>query len=570
MTFCRVFLGWILPILLLWACVPVPCKAETPTLQGEVSFGQESNRILGAFTIHIPGGYHAYAHDAGGEGLPTELKCSPQATYYYPKSRGSTVKYEGTVVLFAAFDTAQAGAAYTATIETLLCSPQQCIPAKVSFKGALPADAPPVAQMPWFAQWQEHTQAVLAVFSPRYDTPWLEVESLWQSIFWGFLAGILLNIMPCVLPVLSLKVSALLAGNGSESDMRSYCLYFAAGIMTFFTVLGWALGMGGLLWGQFFQNETLVTCLLFVVVLLALSLFGLFSLPVFDMKVGTGSQHGIKQAYFTGLLATLLATPCSGPLLGGVLAWVVNQPLLMVFLVFWAVGLGMALPYVILTVFPSASHFLPKPGPWLEIVEKVLAFFLLGTGMYLLSILPQAQHLRLLTALLCACFACWVYGRFCGLGARKTWRRMGLVACCLAVMACLVIGMRTGNVENLWEDYSPEIFDSHLGKEPLFLEFTADWCPNCKFLEATVLTQENMENWRKRFAIRYIRVDLTAQDAVGMSLLQSLGSQSIPLAAIFPVGVEANQPIVLRDVYGKERLEKALEQAMRPAKKDKN
>lgn len=79
-----------------------------------------------------------------------------------------------------------------------------------------------------------------------------------------------------------------------------------------------------------------------------------------------------------------------------------------------------------------------------------------------------------------------------------------------------------------------------------------------------------MENWRKRFAIRYIRVDLTAQDAVGMSLLQSLGSQSIPLAAIFPVGVEANQPIVLRDVYGKERLEKALEQAMRPAKKDKN
>lgn len=570
MTGFRFLFFWLLPLLLCMG-LPATSLSQSPALQGEVTFGQDGDTLVGAFTIHIPDGYHAYAHDAGDDGLPTTLECTPQAVVHYPKGHLSLERagdpptgttYTGEITLFAAFDGTQAGATYAAKLEMLLCSSQRCLPTSLAFEGELPKDAPPVMEMPWLTRWQEQTRPALTALAPRYDAHWLEISGIWHAIFWGFLAGMVLNIMPCVLPVLSLKLTALLAGNGSVQAMRSYCLFFAAGIMTFFTILALALGLGELLWGQFFQSQALVACLLFAVVILSLSLFGLFTLPVLDLKAASSQRHGCLHAYLTGMLATLLATPCSGPFLGGVLAWVVGQPLPLMLLTFWGVGLGMAFPYFLSAACPQATRLLPRPGPWLEIVEKALAFFLLGTGLYLLSILPHELHLRMLAALLCASFACWLYGRFCGLGAGKLRRRLGFAACSAVVVVCLVVGQKVTVEADIWERYSPETFAASVGKEPLLLEFTADWCPNCKFLEATVLTPANLANWRKRYGLRLIQVDLTAKNAPGLPLLRSLGSQSIPLAAVFPAGARASEPTVLRDVYGRERLERALKETL--------
>lgn len=169
-------------------------------------------------------------------------------------------------------------------------------------------------------------------FTPRFPQESLEPTALGTALFLGLLAGLILNVMPCVLPVLTMKVSALLSSSGYETEgqrlahFREHNVLFAAGILTWFLVLAFCVGALGLAWGGLFQNTHLVYGLLILVFLLSLSLFDVFTLPVLDFKVGA-SRNPKTQAYLTGLVATLLATPCSGPLLGGVLGWAALQPL---------------------------------------------------------------------------------------------------------------------------------------------------------------------------------------------------------------------------------------------------
>lgn len=204
-------------------------------------------------------------------------------------------------------------------------------------------------------------------FTPRFPQESLEPTALGTALFLGLLAGLILNVMPCVLPVLTMKVSALLSSSGYETEgqrlahFREHNVLFAAGILTWFLVLAFCVGALGLAWGGLFQNTHLVYGLLILVFLLSLSLFDVFTLPVLDFKVGA-SRNPKTQAYLTGLVATLLATPCSGPLLGGVLGWAALQPLPVIVAVFTATGIGMALPYLVLAAWPGAARILPKPA----------------------------------------------------------------------------------------------------------------------------------------------------------------------------------------------------------------
>ncbi|MDR2125108.1 MAG: thioredoxin family protein [Desulfovibrio sp.] len=367
------------------------------------------------------------------------------------------------------------------------------------------------------------------------------------------LAGLILNLMPCVLPVISIKFSALpavsaVAGNRARRRVfREHCLLFAAGIMTWFCISALLLGWAGSLWGEVFQQPLVPAVLGLVLFLLALSLFGVFYLPVFDFRIGR-TGHPRRQAFVGGLLATLLATPCSGPLLGAVLAWAVDKPLFLLAPAVFSVGVGMALPYLLMSLNPGVVRLLPKPGPWALRMEQLLGFLLMGSVVYISTLLPEHWVGPFLYNLLAVAAAAWLWGSIGGLNAGRA-RRIGAgVAACALLLLSVTWGLHAAAPDRGWENFDPKRFSAVLGREPMLLDFTADWCPSCKALEYATLSPGRMEDLRKRYNVRTIKVDLTRDAEAGNTLLKALRSSSIPLLALFPAGEGASRPVVLRDL----------------------
>lgn len=379
----------------------------------------------------------------------------------------------------------------------------------------------------------------------------------------GLLAGLILNIMPCVLPVVSLKLTALLHSGGADPEkskraFRQHNIFFSLGAIAFFLVLAIGLGFTGKAWGAIFQSRWLVFALAGIIGGLGLSLFGLFHLPVIDLKFGSGHDNPRTQAFFTGMLTTLLATPCSGPFLGGVLGWALVQGPTVIATVFVCIGIGMATPYLLMAANPGLARFLPKSGPWIEYVEKLIGFFLMGTAFYLISIALGTESLRILAPLWAFSFAGWLWWRTRPANAVRI--RWTVRAAALILLAASISWTTPGPVENSpWEQFDPVAFNQQLGKKQMFVDFTADWCPTCKALEATVLTDKNVIRWKKKSGVTFIKVDMTTPDANAEALLKALGSHSIPTAAFFDTGSKSTSPLVLRDIFTESQLENTLE-----------
>lgn len=556
-----------------------------------------------------------------GRGIMPVLypKGAIQRDLYDPESTVAT--YEGDVTLVALLPEDARGRIYAAELNMLLCSARHCLPVNRRLTGTVPSLLPPLSGRDWrepaLALLQdagmtetsrapgeasdaisleegaappprpsgaapaparsdmEATPARLPPdgatlpppedfdlhLQPRYADAELEIFGLGKALLLGLLAGLILNAMPCVLPVLTLKISGLLLMGGGAAQLRlfrEHNLCFAAGILTLFTFLAFLLGLADLMWGQLYQNQAILLVMLLLVFLMGLSMLGVFTLPTFDLKPGAAVRNPRLQSYLTGLVSTFLATPCSGPLLGGVLGWAFTQPLYVLVVVFWSVGLGMALPYLLFSIWPAMARILPRPGPWMHVFEHLVGFLLLGTALYLLSILPVEKHMQVLSVLLVVALCAWLWGRFCPLSAPPVRRRVLGAAGCVLLCFAVVWVLRPVTPLPHWRDFTPEYFTANLGKKPLLLEFTADWCPNCKFLEATVLTGEHLRGWKARYGMELIRVDLTRPNAYAVRLLEMLGSKSIPLTALFPAGDGAAEPLVLRDIYAAEDLERAF------------
>ncbi|HDQ40052.1 MAG TPA: protein-disulfide reductase [Desulfonatronum sp.] len=415
-------------------------------------------------------------------------------------------------------------------------------------------------------------ETIISTLEPISFQPGLEVRGLGKALALALLGGLILNLMPCVLPVISLKLRGLIpdpeaaAGDlaGQRKAFRNHNQLFALGILTFFLFLSFLLSLTGMVWGQLFQNPTTVIVLATLLLALGLSLFGVFNLPVIDLKLGRKGQSSMSaegQAYFTGILATLLATPCSGPFLGGVLAWSLVQPPLVVAGVFLCVGLGMASPYFMLSFFPSLVRFLPKPGNWTLHLEKILGFLLVATCIYLLTFLPPEFLFPVLVLFWFTGLAAWIWGSWTTLSqsALRRWSIRLLAVALVVIVGAWTLSSRP--VVSDWEAYSDELFAEILGQDRMLVDFTADWCPNCKFLEKTVLTPENLATLQQAYGVRLIKVDLTHEHAPGIDLLRGLGTQSIPMVAIFERGHASRSPLILRDLFTMGQLEQAMAQA---------
>lgn len=463
-------------------------------------------------------------------------------------------------------------------ISLLLCSSKNCTPVKKTLSADIPThqalqELPLAEEQPW---WNDFSEARSIIYNtppsmaPVYDSPVLEIESLGKALILGFIAGLILNFMPCVFPVVSLKLLSFIITLGQPNSalriraFRRQNAMFALGVIVWFTLLSGILSAMDLLWGQIFQSQGMVMAMLLLVFALTLSLFGLFMLPSFAFREKQGHVSK-RSAFITGMIATCLATPCSGPLLGGVLGWSFNQPQPILGIVFVSVGLGMASPYILLAIFPKLGRHFPKPGPWLARLEVLLGFFLMLTCAYLFTLLTQDVRIWAIAAMLALFGLGWLWGKLQikqGCGGIFYWR--WLLGCLVALVAFLFLWQYVfyGQNQGAWEPYSKDRFMALQGEKNIVLEFTADWCPNCKLLERTVFTSERMQDWQSRYDVVFMQVDLTSNNPEGYEFLNALGSNSIPVVALFPkYENEEGQltPLVLRDLFGPEGLEEAAE-----------
>lgn len=387
----------------------------------------------------------------------------------------------------------------------------------------------------------------------------------------AFLGGVLLNAMPCVFPVLALKAYGFARTvHRAQGSVRAHALAYTLGIVGSLLALGvavLALRAAGhaVGWGFQFQEPLFVAALTMVVVVFALSLFGLFELNVAagasQLTSVVDRRHGALRSLGEGVLAVVLATPCSAPLLGTAIGFAFAASAPVVLVVFAFVGLGLAAPFCALVLIPGIGERLPRPGAWMERAKQLLGFALLGTGLWLLSILGGLAGadavVRLLLLLLTVALAAWAW---------RSWRRTAVLVLGLAgVVAVAVLTFRFSTPtpeasvrKDAWSEdaVASALADGH----PVFVDFTADWCLSCKFNERTVLDSDRVRSALARTRARVLVADWTRRDARIAEQLAAHGRAGVPLYLVYGPA-QPDVPEVLPELLTPERVVTALERA---------
>jgi len=297
----------------------------------------------------------------------------------------------------------------------------------------------------------------------------------------AFLAGFILNFMPCVLPVIGLKVMSFVHQAG-QNPRQIFLLnaMFCLGMISVFMVLAFLAVSSGLGWGQQFEGLTFKIVMIAVVVVFGLSFFGVWEIPLPGFGSGGGGleqKEGLTGAFFKGILTTLLATPCSGPMLIPAIIWAMAQPATVTYLVFLALGLGMGAPYLVIGVYPKLVSSLPKPGPWMETFKKVMGFIMLGTAVFLIGAIEHKYIVSVLSMLLILAFACWWMGRT-SLAAPlperlKSWAISGAIGA-FAVWFSFFFLIPQYELE--YQPFTRVALEQNLEEgRTVFVDFTADW-----------------------------------------------------------------------------------------------
>jgi thiol:disulfide interchange protein/DsbC/DsbD-like thiol-disulfide interchange protein len=380
-------------------------------------------------------------------------------------------------------------------------------------------------------------------------------------LLFGVIGGFILNLMPCVLPVISLKIFGFIqqAGQDRQKILRSG-IAFTAGIFTWFIAL--ALVLIGLkaagrdvTWGGFqFTNAYFVLTLSVIVLVFALNLFGVFeiSLPQ-SLSRGLLSNAERKDnlgSFFQGVFATVLATQCTAPFLGTALGFAFTQSPAVVLSMFVAIAAGMSLPYLLLSAEPAWLRFLPKPGPWMLHLKQFMGFLLLATLLFLIYVLGAQRGLD--GAIWASCFllvvaiACWMKGAFILPTASATKRVVVLLLMLVIVLGsgAYLIGdkfqsartdlAQSGSVSD-WQPFTPERLQSEISQgHTVFIDFTAAWCLTCKFNEKTVLESARVRDAFQRHGVVKLKADWTNGDPAITKILQQFGRPGVPLYVLYP------------------------------------
>jgi thiol:disulfide interchange protein DsbD len=382
------------------------------------------------------------------------------------------------------------------------------------------------------------------------------------AIVLALAGGVLLNLMPCVFPVLSIKAMSLVAAGGSQ---RAHGLAYTAGVMVSFAALAGvllALRAGGeaIGWGFQLQSPWVVGLLVYVLFALALSLSGLFSFGNRLMGFGQGltERAGASGSFFTGVLACIVASPCTAPFMGTALGAAVVMPWPMALSIFLALGLGLALPMLVLGFSPALARRLPKPGSWMETFKQLMAFPLYLAVVWLLWVLGSqigADGIAaVLTGLVVLAFAAWLGGRRDRSPTAGTLRHTAVALSLIAAAAALGAGVRDSAVpaeagESAgWERYSPERL-AQLRDDPrqaVLVNMTADWCVTCLVNERVALSTEAVREAMAEHAVTYMKGDWTRRDEAITEYLAQFDRNGVPLYVLYPH--DGGEPRVLPQV----------------------
>ncbi len=389
----------------------------------------------------------------------------------------------------------------------------------------------------------------------------------WQALLLAVLGGIVLNLMPCVFPILSLKLLGL-AGAAHGERQWQHALAYAGGVILSFALLGGVLlmaraGGAAIGWGFQLQSPVVVGLLAYLLLAMGLSLSGVadFGIGLADFGGRFAHRAGLAGAFATGMLATVVATPCTAPFMGAAMGFALVAPPPLALAIFVALGVGLALPFALAAAIPAVGRLMPRPGVWMLWCKQLLAFPLYGTVAWLMWVLIQEVSpggaFAALLGLVAVGFALWIYGRtrFAASGGRRIGA--GLAAAGITVSLILAaslapLGAATGGTAAVargglgYEAFSPDrLARLAADHRPVFVNLTAAWCITCLFNERTVLDSEAVRHAFARRHVVALKGDWTRRDPAIADFLQQFGRSGVPLYLLYDT---AGTPTVLPQI----------------------
>ncbi|AXU98190.1 MAG TPA: cytochrome C biogenesis protein [Erwinia persicina] len=404
----------------------------------------------------------------------------------------------------------------------------------------------------------------------------------------AFLGGLILNLMPCVFPVISLKALSMLRHHDRPARARAEGLAFLGGVVvTMLLLVGVLLlaraGGSAVGWGFQLQSPLVIALLILVMLASALNLFGLFEVGLAAQRVGEvgGGRSGLTGSALTGALAIIVATPCSAPFMASAVGYALTQPPLVSLVIFIALALGFAAPFTLIAFFPLLARILPAPGAWMVTLKHALAFPMLGAVAWLIWVLERQAGSGALALILACCivlsFAAWLYGiaqkrRMMG---RRHWPQHLATALFVLIMVPPLASLTTfsGQPEAAEASdaaaavaWSPQNVDAIKGQgKPILVNFTASWCITCQVNDRTSLSTQAVKAAMARTNTLYMVADSTRYNPDVEQALSDFGRGGLPLYVVYPA--DGGKPVVLPQVLTPRIVISALEHAADKGKK---
>lgn len=397
--------------------------------------------------------------------------------------------------------------------------------------------------------------------------------TLWRAALYAFIGGLFLNLMPCVFPILSMKALSLV--NIAQQDQRAAResgVIYTIGVLVAFaaiaaTILWFRAAGNTVYWGFQFQNGTANFLVALLMVAIGLNLLGVFEVGTRMMGVGNELTQGgeRKSAFFTGLLAVVVATPCGAPFMASAIGFAFQQPAAVLISIFLALGFGLAFPYLLFSFVPNVGSKLPKPGPWMETFKHILAFPMFLAAAYFLwvggRVLGVSSMFAGLVAALAMAFMLWAYGKAGMARSKRGWYATALMALAATVYMFMQVDANklildenglavAGSLGGLeLEHFDPEKVKQYIAADqPTFVYFTADWCISCKANERVALSTDTVAEAFNSRGIKIVEGDWTTEDPVITDWLEMYDRAGVPLYLYFPQGSSLETVTILPQI----------------------